>query len=340
MTRLSRPLRRILIAAIALVVVDLIEPGVLRRLEASRYEDVSKDFRFENSDLFGVGPLVEYLRDHPAGRQPRVVFIGNSVTYGYGLSAAEALPGQYQRLDRDEKVLNVGVNGLDIASAYLMAKATIESVDHFYVLCRPDPTGAPLIGRHIPVDDDDATRYGLPRVDWLESTLRRGAERWALYRDSYRLQAALFGTSSRQFVYLHKGELARRVLSTVRAQSRPESPPGATTATAPIAASLPDDQRLAAIRTTSPTMLWTFAELFRGTGKHLALLQLRGFAEWLPDDRSVADFNRAHFPHARIVMLEIPLILRSDDLHMTPAGAAALAQALWRERQAFEGNAR
>ncbi|HJU41915.1 MAG TPA: hypothetical protein VJ691_03840 [Vicinamibacterales bacterium] len=340
MTRLSRPTRRIVVAIVALVILDLIEPGVLRRLEATRYEDRSKDFRFENSDLFGVGPLVEYLRDNPAGRQPRVVFIGNSVTYGYGLSAAEALPGQYQRLDRSGKVLNVGVNGLDIGSAYLVAKATIGSVDHFYVLCRADPVPTPLIGRHIPVDEGDARQLGLPPVDSLETALRRGAERWALYRDSYRLQAALFGTSSRQFVYLHKGELARTVLSTVRAQARGGSLPVEVTALAPVATTMPADQRLAAMRAASPPMLWMFAELFRDSGKQLVLLQLRGFAEWLRDESSVADFNRAHFPHARIVMLEIPLTLRSDDLHLTAAGAAAAARALWRERDAFEDRAR
>src|SRR5688572_27360788 len=98
MRHLSRPARRLAIAAIVLVGVDLVEPGVLRRLETSRYEDLSTDFRFENSDLFGVGPLVEYLRDNPVGHQPRVTFLGNSVTYGYGLTAAEAVPGQYQRL--------------------------------------------------------------------------------------------------------------------------------------------------------------------------------------------------------------------------------------------------
>lgn len=340
MRRLSRPARRMLVAAVVLVVVDLVEPGVLRRLEASRYEDVSKDFRFENSDLFGVGPLVDYLRDRPLGRQPRVIFIGNSVTYGYGLSAAEALPGQYQRLDRSEKVLNVGVNGLDIGSAFLVAKATLGTVDHFYVLCRPDIAPTPLIGRHLPVEEADARRFGLPPTDWLETMLRRGANRWALYRDSYRLQAALFGTSSRQFVYLHKGELARSVWSMVRAHGQSKSSQRAAAATAPIATAMPDDQRLAAMREGSPLMLWNFAELFRGTGRHLVLLQVSGFAEWLPDAASVADFNRAHGPHARIVMLDIAETLRSDDIHLTAAGAAAAARALWREREVFEGHVR
>ena len=49
----SRPARRLLVAALVLAVLDVIEPRVLERLEVRRYEDLSKDFRFENSDLFG-----------------------------------------------------------------------------------------------------------------------------------------------------------------------------------------------------------------------------------------------------------------------------------------------
>jgi hypothetical protein len=337
--RLSRPARRIIVAAVTLLIVDLAEPGILRRLETSRYEDRSKDFRFENSDLFGVGPLVDYLREHPVGRQPRVMFIGNSVTYGYGLSPAEALPGQYQRLDRAEKVLNVGVNGLDAGSAYLVAKATVGSVDHLYVLCRPELVATPLIGGHIPVDEEDASRFAVAPVNRMESTLRRVAERWALYRDSYRLQAAMFGTSSRQFVYLHKGDLARRLFAVVAAQPMPDLAATAATATTPMAATMPDEQRLAAVRNEAHAVLWSFAELARGTGQHVVLLQLRGFAEWLPDAGSIAHFNRANFPHARIVLLDVAAQLRSDEVHLTAAGAAATAHALWRERLEFEGRA-
>jgi hypothetical protein len=259
MTRLPRPARRLIAALITLIIVDLAVPGVLRRLETSRYEDPSRDFRFENSDLFGIGPLVDYLREHPEGRQPRVMFIGNSVTYGYGLTAAEAVPGQYQRLDRGEKLLNVGVNGLDLGSAYLITKATLGAVDHVYLLSRTALVDEPLIGNRIPMDAEDARRFGVPAADRLEASLRRIAQHWALYRDSYRLQAALFGTSSRQFIYLHKGDLARALFSVAGAQPLAATPADGASATAPMAAGMPTDQRLSAMRENSPPMLWSFA---------------------------------------------------------------------------------
>jgi hypothetical protein len=100
---------------------------------------------------------------------------------------------------------------------------------------------------------------------------------------------------------------------------------------------VPGPERLAALREMSPPMLWRFADLFQRGGKRVALLQVRGFAEWLPDADSVADFNRAYFPHARIVMLDLPEALFSDGMHLNASGAAAAARALWRERTAFEG---
>ena len=342
MSRLSRPARRLLVAVLFLAGVDAIEPLVLSRLESRRYEDPSRDFRFASSDLFGVGPLVAYLREHPAGRQPRVMFLGNSMTYGYGLSESEAIPGQYQRLDRSEKILNVGVNSFDLSSAYLVAKASFAAIDRAYVLCRTDtdPTHV-LIARRVPLEPADARRFALPPESEIEQGLARFAARWALYRDAYRLQAALFGTSSRYFLYMHKGDAARSVLTVLRAAQ--DSPPAGVEdipAVAPIAAAAPGAERLAALRRVSPEVLWDFAELFRNSGKSVALLQVPGFAEWLPDAAAVADFNRAHTPHARIVIVGVPPDLTLDGMHPNPAGAALMARALWRERAIHDGTAR
>ncbi len=339
MIRFSRPARRLMVAAVTLLVVDRLEPGVRHRLEASRYEDRSRDFRFENSDLFGVGPLVDYLREHPQGQQPRVMFLGNSVTYGYGLQAAEAIPGQYQRLFR-EKVLNVGVNFFDVASAYLVAKATIDAVDHVYVLSRTDVLTTPLVARRIPVDDEDARRFGLPPLDPIETPLQEAAKSWKLYRDSYRLQAAIFGTSSRQYLYLHKGDLVRSLLPVVRAQTTTPSGSAEATAAAPVAAGMPGADRLDAIRRQSPELLWNFAELFQRRGKRVAFLHVAAFSEWLRDGAAVADFNRAFFPHARVIVLDLPERLLADTIHLNATGAASAARALWTERIAFEAAAR
>ena len=86
--------------------------------------------------------------------------------------------------------------------------------------------------------------------------------------------------------------------------------------------------------------MWDFAELFRNSGKSVALVQVPGFSEWLPDASAVADFNRAHGPHARIVIVGVPPDLTLDGMHPNPAGAALVGRALWRERAVHDGTTR
>lgn len=333
----SRPARRLVVAVLFLLVVDAFVPSALRRLEDARYEDVVQDFRFENSDLFGVGPLLAYLAERPSGRQPRVMFLGNSVIYGYGLSAAEAVPGQYQRLHRSEKVFNAGVNGFDPASIYLVAKAAIAAIDRIYVLSRTYDPGIPtMVGRRVPIDDEDARRFGVAMPDATEEYLQRVADQWALYRHSYRLQAALLGTSARQYLYLHKGTFARRLFATLTARTIAAQTDTEVLATAPLATEMPGPERLHAVRSASSDLLWSFGELARSQGKTLVILQVPGFSEWLPDANAVADFNRVFFPFARVVLLSVPAAQMSDGMHLTAAGAAALALALSRERAVYE----
>src|SRR5688572_12370569 len=327
-----------MVAVLFLFVVDAFVPSALRRLEEARYEDVVQDFRFENSDLFGVGPLLAYLAERPAGRQARVMFLGNSVIYGYGLSAAEAVPGQYQRLHRSEKVFNAGVNGFDAASIYLVAKAAMPAIDRIYVLSRTFDPGIPImVDRRVPIDDEDARRFGVPMPDAIEEQLQRVADQWALYRYSYRLQAALLGTSARQYLYLHKGTFARRLFATLTARSIAAQPVATEVlATAPLAVEMPGPERLRDLRSVSSDLLWSFGELARSQGKALVILQVPGFAEWLPDADAVADFNRVYFPFARLVLLSVPAAQMSDGMHLTTAGSAATALALSRERAVYE----
>ena len=327
-----------MVAVLFLFVVDAFVPSALRRLEEARYEDVVQDFRFENSDLFGVGPLLAYLAERPAGRQARVMFLGNSVIYGYGLSAAEAVPGQYQRLHRSEKVFNAGVNGFDAASIYLVAKAAISAIDRIYVLSRTYDAGTPImVGRRVAIDDEDARRFGVPMPDPIEEQLQRVADQWALYRHSYRLQAALLGTSARQYLYLHKGTFARRLVTTLTARTITEQPVDTEVlATAPLAAEMPGPERLRDLRSVSSDLLWSFGELARSQGKALVILQVPGFSEWLPDADAVADFNRVYFPFARLVLLSVPAAQMTDGMHLTAAGSAATALALSRERAVYE----
>ena len=327
-----------MVAVLLLVVGDAFVPSALRGLEEARYEDVVQDFRFENSDLFGVGPLVAYLAERPSGRQPRVMFLGNSVIYGYGLSAAEAVPGQYQRLHRSEKVFNAGVNGFDAASIFLVAKAAMPALDRIYVLSRIYDRRTPvMVAGRVPIDDEDARRFGVPIPDATEEYLQRVADQWALYRHSYRLQAALLGTSARQYLYLHKGTFARSLFATLTARTIAAQPVDTEVlATAPLATEMPGPERLRALRSASSDLLWSFGELARNQGKTLVILQVPGFSEWLPDANAVADFNRVYFPFARVVLLSVPAAQMSDGMHLTAAGSGAAALALSRERAVYE----
>lgn len=340
MTSALRPARRLAIAALLLVAVDRVEPGILSRLETARYEDPATDFRFENSDLFGVGPLVDYLREQPRGRQPRVMFLGNSVTYGYGLAVDQAVPAQVQRLLPSQKVFNVGVNSFEAGSAYLVAKAAIGAIDEAYVLCRPAPIADRLMTRLVPVEPADRAAFSLPRGPAaLDTRFAQVLNSWRLYRDSYRLQAALFGTSSRQFVYLNKSRFAQALIAPVRAQNRPSASGPAIEAATPLAPEMPGPQRIAALRQAGSPMTWAFADLFASHGRSVVLLQLPGYAEWLPE-ADLADFNRAWYPHVRIVRLDIPLESTFDRLHLTADGARSAARVLMDERRRFQDVAR
>jgi hypothetical protein len=335
MTPALRPARRLAVAVLLLVAVDGLEPGVLSRLETARYEDPTTDFRFENSDLFGVAPLVDYLRETPRGRQPRVMFLGNSVTYGYGLSVNETVPARFQQLVPSRKVFNVGVNGFEAGSAYLVAKAAIASIDEAYLLSLTDPIANPLMAKLVDVEAADRVTFRLPPPPGvLEKTVAQALGSWRLYQDSYRLQAAMFGTSSRQFIYLNKSRFVRAVIAPLRAQEAPAATRPAIEATTPLALAMPSPSRIEALRAAGPPLVWAFADLFASHGKTLVLLQLPGYAEWLPD-ADLADFNRVGYPHVRIVRLQIPTEWMFDNLHVTADGARAAAGVLAQERQRF-----
>jgi hypothetical protein len=325
--------RRLLFALAALVVADRFEPAVLRSLEEARYEDSTRDFRFENSDLFGLGPLVAYLSEHPRGPRPRVLFLGNSITFGYGLSAADALPARYQRLDASAKVFNVGINGFTTVSSLLIAKAAIDSVDLTYVNLGPveGPIADPILPRLIPVEDADLTQLRLAAPNETERRLSTPVDHWRLYRDAYRLQAAIFGSSTRQYIYLHKGALARALIARVRAeQAAGVVSDGTVTIDAPVSDVLPDATRQLALRRDRPE-LWQFGDLARNRRKPVVLLQQVGYSRELTN-AAIGDFNRVFAPYAKVLVLRIPARLLFDDKHLTTTGAIELARALWNAR--------
>jgi hypothetical protein len=309
--------RRLVLVVLWLIVFDQFVPPLLERLERRHYEGTTV-FRFENSDLFALGPLVEYLREHPRHERRRVVFFGNSMIFGYFLKPEEAIPAQYQRLHPNARVYNAAINGQEIGTGYLVGKDILDSVDVLYI----QSVGAranEMLPSLIPVDDGDLRRFRLTPPERVESRLQSALGRvWKLYRDNYRLQAALFGTSTRIFVYLHKRDLARLF----------RVPLLQPTSFAPIhgEVSLRAPRKAGAV---APSVKTDLAELARARGKRVVLIEF----EWgkpVPDEAEVAAFNAAYAPFAEIVIVHVPPEVTFDGMHATPAASAQIAEALIR----------
>lgn len=327
----GRPLRRLLIALAALVALDPFVPGLVRRLEATRYES-GPVFRFENSDLFSLGPLAQYLREHPRAERPRVVFFGNSMVWGYFLEPEESLPAQFQRLTPGARVFNLAVNGFETGSAYVVTKRIIDAVDTIYLF----PVGAaahPMLPRLVPVEAADLARFRLAPADRVEASLESALGFWRLYRDAYRLQSGLFGTSSRVYVYRHKASALRAV-----GRGRDETPGAPADASAPashgvevaidVAPGPVADERRRELARTHP-LLWDYAELVRAHGKRAIVVQVRRYAGALAA-ADWAELNAVFRPHVSFVELSIPPALSLDGRHLSAEGARAVASALRR----------
>lgn len=327
--------RRLALIVIWLAIFDQFVPAFQRRVEHDLYEgrDV---FRFENSDLFGLGPLVSYLRERPERQRPRVLFFGNSVIFGFGLKASETLPARVQELDPGVRVLNVAVNSFPMGNSYLITKAVIGSIDRAYVQLIDAKTANPVLPSLIPIDDEDLRAFQLDPPSRLERRLQEWAGLWRLYAASYRLQFATLGTSTKQYLYIHKGDLPRRVRSWV-SPAVPAPPPERVKATveivAPRAAVSPDESRRRELRERFP-LLWQMEELFQRHGKRAVFL-LIGEADYLGlSDRDAADLNAAFAPSGEVMRLRFPAAnMTYDGLHLTVGGAHRLAEALVRHER-------
>lgn len=338
----TRFTRRLVFAVLWLALFDQLVPPLLRRLERERYEAGSV-FRFENSDLFALGPLVSYLREHPQRDRRRVVFFGNSIVFGYGLVAGDAIPAQFQRQEPDTRVFSVAFNGAELPSSYLMAKAIVDAVDSLFVLVGPRSTANAMLPSLIPVDESDLRDFALPPPDRVERRLQSLAGAWRLYAYRHRMQAALFGTSTRQYLYLHKRDIARRLVAPVYA---PLPPPavswqpgdGRVTLRALRPSSLPDAGRRQQLRQRHE-LLCRFADLARDHRTRTVFVQVDGISVEL-DDAEAADFNAIFAPSAEVVSLGVPAALRYDNLHVTPQGAQAVAAALSRHDRGRAGGPR
>jgi hypothetical protein len=327
----NRSARRLVFLLIWLALIDRFVPAVLASLEHDRYESIERLFRFEGSDLFGIGPVVAYLRDVPRGDHPRTVFMGNSVILGYKLETDQTASAAYQRLKPDTKVLNIAINNLAMGTSYLIARQVVDSVDTFVVLVS-GTTALRTLPEMIDVDAADLERFDLPAVPY-ETALERRVRFWRLYHDAYRLQNALFGSSGRMYVYQNKAGFARALFRAVlrRPAATPTvDEPAAPTTTidvrVPLASARPSAARLDALAKTYP-LLWSFANLVKDHGKRGVFLDMLGYWTDVPEE-DCADFN-AHFaPNVAIVRVAVPTVLRMDTEHLTVEGSRALASAL------------
>ena len=319
--------RRLLFAALFLAAMDPLVPSCLRLAEAHRYE--SDDvFRFENSDLFALGPLVGYLREHPHGRRPRVAFLGNSVVWGYGLPPEASVAAEFQKRVPAAHVFNLGVNGLETGGAYLISKALLDAISTIYVF----DLGAKaprLLPQLIPVEEGDIGRFGLAAAEHPPAETVLGL--WHLHRYSYRLQAAMLGTSTRVFIYTRLAAISR--LLARQAEETGDREPGAAPVIdvdARAATTMPSRERLADL-STRHRLLWEFAELVHGRRRSAIFVEISSYSDALRDDER-ADLN-AHFnPDVRFLKVNVPDALRFDGVHLTRAGTRALAEVLWRLR--------
>lgn len=330
-SRSLRFTRRLLFAVAWLAVVDLFVPPVLARIERDWYEG-HRVFRFENSDLFALGPLVAYLREHPRGERPRVAFFGNSVIWGYGLRTSSTVPARFQERQPGVRVLNVAVNGFELGDAYLITKAIVSSVDRLYVQVAPGSAANPALASLIPVEETDARAFELRSPSRLERRLEEVTGTWRLYGAAYRLQAALFGTSTRQYIYLNKGTVVRRLLAwegDAPREARPTEADPQIELAAPVAAAPPTPERRAQLRVRYP-VLWQFEELVQRHQKQTVFLEFRegvGPGRGLSDDE-IADLNATFRSFGQIVRLRIPTALKYDAIHLTEIGAHRVAEAL------------
>jgi hypothetical protein len=319
----NRALRRLALMLLWLIALDQFVPSILARLERWHYEGHTA-FRFENSDLFALGPAVAWLREHPHSNRRRVVFLGNSMTFGYELPAESALPAEFEKRQPDTRVFNMAINGHELGTSYLIAKSVVDSVDVFFVQLTGE-SADPMLGSLIPVDDADVARFRLLRPNRLEQLLKeRLGHVWHLYADNERIQAAMFGTSTRQYLYLHKKD----VLGAMLGRRSPSAPAPAAMAARP-SLRVPRDVHGCCLR----RVLFDFAELARAHKKRIVFIEYEYFIPIV--DTGEAELNATYAPFAEIVVVHVPPALTTDGLHLNAQGARLVAEALDRhEREA------
>jgi hypothetical protein len=312
--------RRLLFLLIWLFIFDQFIPATLASLERHRYESPSA-LRFENSDLFGLGPLVTYLRENPRHSRRRAVFLGNSMMFGFSLRAEDALPAQFEQERPGTHAFNMALNGQELGTTYLMAKAIIDSVDVLFVQITGESANR-VVASLIPIDKGDLQRFGLQPPDPLEQWLKEKTGRvWHLYGANERIQAAIFGTSTREYLYLHKRDILMALL-----RRRAAPPPSRPLVNEQPILIVPPANRLPFSNhalTSQEALVRRFAALGRSHHKRVVFLEFE-----YGTTSSLASFDPANVPNAEVVIIHVPATLTFDGQHLTEQGCHRVAQLL------------
>jgi hypothetical protein len=152
-------------------------------------------------------------------------------------------------------------------------------------------------------------------------------------------ETALFGTSTRQYVYRHKASIPGVIWRAASGRAMRDEGvlgPGSEQPALPDVievkmnvASVPvTEARRRGLAAVYP-LLWDYAELVRAHRKHAVVVEIdRASSPILQIDR--ADLNLIFHPHVSFVALAIPPVFQFDGLHLSAPGARAVAQALRR----------
>jgi hypothetical protein len=206
-----------------------------------------------------------------------------------------------------------------------MLKAMIGAIDVVYVHADGTEINKAL-ARMIPVSDDDVRRYGLDPPDRLEQGLERRLAFWRLYGRSYRLQAALFGTSARNYLYTHKSVVFGGEASSAPPAGYAPNPPSSNRLTVRYAAASADtpvdEEALAA----SEPWLWDFATFIRSSGKRAVFWRLANDGSGLSE--SWTSLNRVFRGSAVFATVTVPPEMMIDERHLSARGSAQLAGVL------------
>jgi hypothetical protein len=324
----GRVVRQAVVAVLCLAALDPLIPGWLASAETRRYESDAA-FRFEQSDVFALGPLVAYLREHPQGPRPRIAFLGDSTVWGYGVPAEDTVSAQFQMRAPQDRVLNLGMNSTETGDMYLMAKSILDVVATLYVFDRVPGVRHQQLPQLIPVAHDDLTRFGL-----TPPTHASGNELlsfWRLFRHSYRLQAAYLGTSARVFLYARLAAAGRGLGRRPDARTAETSADAAAIGADSRSAPAPPSAERAALLARRHPLLWDFAQMVRDRRRTAVFVEMASNAHTLPADER-ADLNAQFGPDVRFVLVDVPPTLMIDGSHLNRAGAGALADILLRLR--------